>query len=80
MMYFDAMTQLGIGTFVSRITFGLQDGSATQVNPSVTVVMPTSSLHLLAREIVKALDNPEHRKRMRAAFDQYDADFPPLEA
>ncbi|WP_410856281.1 hypothetical protein [Paraburkholderia sp. SIMBA_054] len=76
-MYFDAMTQLGIGAFVSRLTLGLQDGSNTQVIPSVTLVMPTSTLHLLAREIVKALDNPEHRTRMRAAFEQYDSDFPP---
>jgi hypothetical protein len=75
--YFDTMAGLAIGPFVSRITLGMQDmGAIKHVTPGLTLVMPTAALHQLGREIVKALENPEHRKALEDAFSKYQTDFP----
>ncbi|CAN7608755.1 hypothetical protein LJR034_004657 [Caballeronia sp. LjRoot34] len=80
LMYFDSVAGLAFGPFVSRIVLGVQQlqgtGHKPQIEPGLTIVMPTAALHHLAREIGKTLDNPEHRKALEQAFANYQDNFP----
>lgn len=80
-MYFDSLVGMGLGPFVSRITLGIQESGTTapRIGPALTLVMPTAALHQLAREVVRTLDNPQHRKVLEQAFLKYQQDFPPSE-
>ncbi|WP_118182767.1 hypothetical protein [Paraburkholderia phosphatilytica] len=80
--YFDGVTNMAFGPFVTRVTLGVQQnvgggaGKKPENRPTMTVVMPTASSHHLAREISKTLDNPEHQKILEHAFATYQKSFP----
>jgi len=67
--YVDQVASIAYGVHVSKITFGISDGSEDEYpSPVVSIVMPTSNLRRFAIDISKRLGDQDFREKMKEAL------------
>ena len=70
LLYVEQMTAMMIGSFTSKIVLGLENPGGAPT-PTVTLVMPTQSLHLIAKHIFQVLSSEDAQKQLENGFTQY---------
>ena len=69
--YVDQVASIAYGVHVSKITFGISDGSEDDYpSPVVSIVMPTSNLRRFAVDIAKRLGDADFKEKMREALQE----------
>lgn len=67
--YVDQVASIAYGVHVSKITFGISDGSENEYPaPVVSIVMPTSNLRRFAVDIAKRLGDADFKEKMKEAL------------
>ncbi len=69
--YVDQVASIAYGVHVSKITFGISDGSDDEhPSPVFSIVMPTSNLRRFAVDIAKRLGDLDFKEKMREALQE----------
>jgi hypothetical protein len=69
--YVDQVASIAYGVHVSKITFGISDGSEDEYStPVVSIVMPTSNLRRFAVDIAKRLGDADFKEKMKEALQE----------
>lgn len=58
-IYADSLVHLGVGPFISKLTFGCQAPTARSIEATFTLVLPTNSLVGLVAACQQALTNQQ---------------------
>lgn len=58
-IYADSLVHLGVGPFISKLTFGCQAPTARSIEATFTLVLPTNSLVGLVAACQQALNNQQ---------------------
>ena len=70
-VYADALAQLAMGPFVSKLTFGVDRKTGETLTPVQTITMPTPALIALALQVMSVLNTPTLRATFKADIDKY---------
>lgn len=70
LIYCEHMIGMAIGPFVSKIVIGI-DNSPNPPIPQYTLVMPTNSLHQMARNILEGLSAEGNQKKLTESYKSY---------
>lgn len=69
--YADQVASIAYGVHVSKITFGIGDGSEDEYpSPVVSIVMPTTNLRRFAVDIAKRLGDADFKDKMKEALQE----------
>lgn len=69
-IYADSLVHLGVGPFISKLTFGSQGPTARSIEATFTLVLPTNALKGLVAAGQQALDGEQLREKMAKEYDK----------
>ncbi len=70
LIYCEHMIGMAIGPFVSKIVIGIDNAPSTPI-PQFTLVMPTNSLHQMAKNIIDGLSSEETQRKLGESIKSY---------
>jgi len=68
-LYFDSIIHMGVGPFVGKLTFGVQNAKDNTVQSATTITVPTSVLLDILINLRKALTTEELTNDLFTAHD-----------
>jgi NAD(P)H-dependent flavin oxidoreductase YrpB (nitropropane dioxygenase family) len=70
LIYADQVAGMAIGPFTSKLVFAVENPGSLPV-PIATLVMPTPSLHAMARQLNDLLSDENNKEQFANAFKRY---------
>lgn len=70
LIYCEHMIALAIGPFVSKVVIGI-DNTPNAPSPKITLVMPTNTLHQMAKNILDGLSAEDTQKKLGDLIKNY---------
>lgn len=70
-IYADQIAQVGLGPYVTKLTFGTGDVQGQLPAPIVTIVMPTTAVLTMCQHIVQVLQIDDTNKNIVAEVERY---------
>ena len=70
-VYVDQVAQIGLGPFVTKLTFGTGTVQGEIPKPVITVVMPTNAVLTMCQHIVTVIGQDETKKGLVAELERY---------